>query len=155
MMMSVFIISLSLALLVILGGLFLLAYAKKEGLGMMTKIASYIAVVFGTFIFVSGLICSMTCSGGCGDEGKCEKRVEIHKEMKGECHEGMQGGHCEKGEMECHKEMEMAHCEKGDMKCAKGDEACCKEDKKECKNSDKDCCKAKEESKKAEAPKTE
>ena len=163
-MMTVFIISLSLALLVLLGGLFLLGYAKKEGLGMMSKIASYVAIVFGTFVFVSGLICSVTCGGcgegKCGEGEKCERRIEIHKEMRGDCHEGMKGGHCEMEEMECHEGMEGGHCEKGDMKCSKSDEACCKEGKGECKNSDKDCCKAKEAKKvvekKVEAtPKTE
>ena len=44
---SVFTISLALALLVLLAGLFLLAYSKKEGLGILTKIASYAAISFG------------------------------------------------------------------------------------------------------------
>ena len=123
---SVFIICLSLAMLVLLAGLFLLAYSKKEGLGKMTKIASYVAIIFGTFMFVSGLLCAIMCKGNCCEE-KCEKRIEIHKEMG--------GGHCESEEMECHEGMGASHCEKGGMK------DCCKEGKMECKNADKDCCK--------------
>ncbi|MFN5417117.1 MAG: hypothetical protein ACK5B9_08685, partial [Flavobacteriia bacterium] len=61
-----FIICLAMALLVLLGGLFLLGYAKKEGLGRMTKIASYIAILFGTVVFVGGLICATMCHS-CGD----------------------------------------------------------------------------------------
>ncbi len=130
--------SMSLSILVLLAGLFLLAYAKKEGLGKMTKFASYVAIVFGTVVFVGGLICSLSC-GGCGG-GHCEKKVMIHKEMRGghcdseememECHGSMGGGHCEKREMECHKGMEGGHCEKGEMKdcCKEGDKKCCKKD---------------------------
>lgn len=142
MMVPVCIISLSLALLVVLAGLFLLAYSKKEGLGKMTKIASYVAILFGTIVFVGGLICGMSCKGKCS-EGKCEKSVEIHKEMRGghceggamECHGKMEGAHCEKGEMKCHEGMSAGHCEKG------AEKDCCKEDKMECKNADKGCCK--------------
>lgn len=142
MIVSVCIISLSLALLVLLGGLFMLAYSKKEGLGMFSKIASYIAILFGSIAFVCGLACCTMFCGHC-DDNKCEKRVEIHKEMHGghcesgamECHGEMEGAHCEKGEMECHEGMSAGHCEKG------AEKDCCKEGKMVCKNADKGCCK--------------
>lgn len=142
MIATVFIIGLSLAMLVLLAGLFLLAYAKKEGLGKMTKIASYVAILFGTFIFVGGLLCAAMCKGKCCGN-KCEKE-------KMECHEGNGGGHCESRDMECHEGMVESHCEKGDMKdcckegkmeCKNSDKDCCKEDKGECKDAEKDCCK--------------
>jgi hypothetical protein len=71
MMCPMFIICLAMALLVLLGGLFLLGYAKKEGLGRMTKIASYIAILFGTVVFVGGLICATMCHS-CGDNAKAK-----------------------------------------------------------------------------------
>jgi len=49
------IVALSLALIVLMGGLFLWAYSKKESLGKLTSIASYVAIVFGAGTFVGGL----------------------------------------------------------------------------------------------------
>ncbi len=148
----IIIISLSLSWLVLLGGLFLLAYAKKEGLGKMTKIASFIAITFGTLCFVCGLIASC---GSCGGEGKCDKEGrKCTKEVSVECHKGISNGtHCEKNASEnCCKEGlvgDAAHCDKN------ATENCCKEGKGECpeskcekgieaehcKKDGKDCCK--------------
>ncbi len=148
----VIIISLSLSLLVLLAGLFLLAYAKKEGLGKMTKIASFAAITFGTLCFVGGLIASC---GSCG-EGKCEKGgMKCTKEVRIECHEGMSKGsaHCEKNASEkCCKEGmagDAAHCEmNASEKCCKEGKGECPESKCEkgmeaehCKKDGKDCCK--------------
>ena len=91
------IVALCLALIVLMGGLFLLAYSKKEGLGKLTKIASYVAIVFGTAVFVGGLICAIMCST-C-NKGKC------HKDKKG----------CSKDKMECSKYKE----------CSKDKKECC------------------------------
>jgi len=86
MLCPMLIVALCLALIVLMGGLFLLAYSKKEGLGKLTKIASYVAIVFGTAVFVSGLICAIMCST-C-NKGKCDK------DKKG----------CSKDKMECFKD---------------------------------------------------
>ena len=83
MICPMLIVALCLALIVLMGGLFLLAYSKKEGLGKLTKIASYVAIVFGTAVFVGGLICAIMCST-C-NKGKC------HKDKKG----------CSNDKMEC------------------------------------------------------
>ncbi len=91
------IVALCLALIVLMGGLFLLAYSKKEGLGKLTKIASYVAIVFGTAVFVGGLICAIMCST-C-NKGKCDK------DKKG----------CSKDKMECSKYKE----------CSKDKKECC------------------------------
>ena len=91
------IVALCLALIVLMGGLFLLAYSKKEGLGKLTKIASYVAIVFGTVVFVGGLICAIMCST-C-NKGKCDK------DKKG----------CSKDKMECSKYKE----------CSKDKKECC------------------------------
>ncbi len=127
-------ISLLLALLVLLGGLFLLAYAKKEGLGKMTKIASYVAILFSSVVFIGGIICCCMMCGKCNDGNscgkgsmKCTKEVRImgdHKEMM-EMHHGMMNAtHCEKNATEhCCKVMK-SECKKG--KCDKTDEKCCK-----------------------------
>lgn len=71
MICPMLIVALCLALIVLMGGLFLLAYSKKEGLGKLTKIASYVAIVFGTAVFVGGLICAIMCST-CKNS-KCDK----------------------------------------------------------------------------------
>lgn len=75
-----------LALLVLLGGLFLLAYAKKEGLGMMTKIASYLAILVSIGCIVCCVACCFMCKpqhckgGKCGPHGmRMEKEVIIMK----------------------------------------------------------------------------
>ena len=89
MHVPVFLISLSCALLVLLGGLFLLAYAKKEGLGKMTKLGAYVAIVFGTVVFVCGLVCATMCGschkGGCDKAGACPVKMEHHMKMM-DCH---------------------------------------------------------------------
>lgn len=93
----------SLALIVLMCGLFLLAYYKKEGLGIITKITSYIAITFGIIIFVGGLICATFCSTCC--KSKCERE-------KMECHRGMKDKSCRKescskdGYESCHEERE-------------------------------------------------
>ena len=148
----IIIASISLSLLVLLAGLFMLAYSKKEGLGKITKIASYVASLFGAIVFVSGLIGYMIC-GTCKSD-KCEKgSMECRKEVRIECHEGMENGaSCSKDASEdcCKKGMTgAAHCEKN------ASEKCCKEGRGECPESQcekgmaaehckkerKDCCK--------------
>lgn len=110
------IIGLLLSLLVLLAGLFMLAYAKKEGLGRMTKIASYLAIVFATLVFVGGIICCAMMCGGCHSK-KCDKEgMSCKREMKMECHKDMKmtgNIHCEKNATE--------HC----CKEVKNDSACC------------------------------
>ena len=93
MICPMLIVALCLALIVLMGGLFLLAYSKKEGLGKLTKIASYVAIVFWTVVFVGGLICATMCST-C-NKGKCDK------DKKG----------CSKHKMECSKDKKEC-CEK-------------------------------------------
>ena len=119
------IITLLMSLLVLLGGFFLLAYAKKEALGKMTKLASYVAIIFGTICFVGGIIASLMC-GSCG-RGKCERPgMECRKEIKIECHkEMMNGSYCEKNATDnCCKEgkgdcKEAEHCQKEGKECCK------------------------------------
>jgi hypothetical protein len=77
------IVVLSLALIVLMGGLFLLAYSKKEALGKLTKIASYLAIVFGTAVFVGGLICAIMCAT-C-HKSKCDKDKKVCCKDKMEC----------------------------------------------------------------------
>jgi len=100
MICPLLIVALCLALIVLMGGLFLLAYSKKEGLGKLTKIVSYVAIVFGTAVFVGGLICAIMCSK-C-NKGKCDKdKMECSKDKKG----------CSKDKMECSKDKKEC-CEK-------------------------------------------
>jgi hypothetical protein len=117
---SMFTISLSLALLVLLAGFFMLAYSKKEGLGILSKISSYIAILFGGIVFVGGMICA-TCGSchksKCGNKEMCRKEVRIEYSTS----------KCEKKEMRCHKEMNTSDCKKEcseGMKCDKGEGKC-------------------------------
>lgn len=136
-MCPVFIVSLSLALIVLLGGLFLLAYSKKENLGRLTKIASYVAIAFGTVVFVGGIVMATLCSS-C-HKSKCGKnKMECHSEMKGDCSGGScekAGDSCEKGEMQCKGESQCnsemmckGHCDKSASECSEKDQDCCKGD---------------------------
>ena len=85
MLCPMLIVALSLALIVLMGGLFLLAYSKKEALGKLTTIASYVAIIFGSGAFVGGLICATLCTP-C-QKSKCSNdRMECSKDKK-ECFE--------------------------------------------------------------------
>jgi hypothetical protein len=99
------IVALSLALIVLMGGLFLLAYSKKEGLGKLNEIASYVAIVFGTAVFVGGLICAIMCA-------TCHKS-KCDKDKKGCC----------KDKMECSKDKK--ECSKDKKECSKDKKECC------------------------------
>ena len=85
MICPMLIVALCLALIVLMGGLFLLAYSKKEALGKLSTIASYVAIVFGAGAFVGGLICATLCTpcqkSKCGND-----RMECSKDKK-ECFE--------------------------------------------------------------------
>ena len=144
---SVYTISLALSLLVLLAGLFLLAYAKKEGLGKLTKISSYVAILFGGVVFVGGLTCALffgTCPKGKGCKGgKCP--IPPHERMEMRHHKGMmmKGGHHGMMKGDCHKMEDKDCCSKDKKSCEttkcdsekKAD--CCSKDKKEDKAS---CC---------------
>ncbi|MEN9914786.1 MAG: hypothetical protein RL528_1550 [Bacteroidota bacterium] len=85
MLCPMLIVALSLALIVLMGGLFLLAFSKKEALGKLTTIASYVAIVFGAGAFIGGLICATLCTP-C-HKSKCSNdRMECSKDKK-ECFE--------------------------------------------------------------------
>lgn len=92
-----------LALITLLGGLFLLGYSKKEGLGKFSKLASYLAITFSTIVFVIGLIGTMMCPSKCGS-GQCSKGMNEEKCMmiKKEC---MEGQACHKDMNACSKNM--------------------------------------------------
>ena len=85
MLCPMLIVALSLALIVLMGGLFLLAYSKKEALGKLTTIASYVAIVFGAGAFVGGIICAIICAP-CHKSKFGIDRMECSKDKK-ECFE--------------------------------------------------------------------
>ena len=97
MICPMLIVALCLALIVLMGGLFLLAYSKKEGLGKLTKIASYVAIVFGTAVFVGGLICAIMCAT-C-HKSKCDKDKKGCSKDKTECSKDKK--ECSKDKKEC------------------------------------------------------
>lgn len=137
MICPIFAVCLSLALIVLLAGLFLLAYAKKENLGIITKIASYVAITFGAIVFVGGLILATMC-GSCHKSNCSKNKMECRSEMKGDCSGSSchnSKGSCEKKSMSC-KGMENGdtemmckdHCDKPVSECSKKNEDCCKGD---------------------------
>lgn len=126
---SVFTISLALALLVLLAGLFLLAYSKKEGLGILTKIASFVAITFGTIVFVGGLICALSM-GSCNKKegcrkGRCSKEMRMHHQNSGAKCAGMSS--CSKSDEKCAK----PSCDMKETKGCCGEKVSSKEEIKE------------------------
>lgn len=146
MMHHFLLISLSMALLVLIAGLFLLAYAKKENLGKISKLVAFVAIAFGTIVFIGGLVCLLMC-GSC-NQGKCHKNESsCQREMSKDC-----GNRCSSAAMKCHGDMKCegnmnAACEGKDAAhCASKMENCnghCDKSKMECTANDKDCCKDK------------
>jgi len=120
-----------------MAGLFLLAYAKKEGLGKFTKFAAYVAIIFGTVVFLGGITraamgcCHSKCDKNnteCSMKGHCDKGGDACP-MKGHCDKGMDNcpmkGHCDKGG----ESSMMGHCDKGNENCPKSaSEGECKKD---------------------------
>lgn len=146
MMLFSTIIMCLLALIVLLGGLFLLGYAKKEGWGKFSKMASYLSICFSTIVFLIGIIGIFACPSKCGD-GHCSGGVKEEKciVIKKDCKEGSS---CEAAEMTCHGKMEceseMEHCMEVE-KCPKG-EGCntpeeCATKMSEMKNCSAECMK--------------
>lgn len=142
------------ALAVALGGLFLLAYAKKENLGKIYSITALVAVIFAATVFVFGSA-GAALSFAKGKKGgkkknKMEKMMRMHQ-MHGmggnnmmwmghgggsECGMGggcpMMKGHCDMSGGKCEMKGEMK-CMHGDMKCdmmgGKKKMDCCKDGK--------------------------
>ena len=133
-------IALSLSLLVILGGLYLLSKSKKDTLGNLYIFSSYSTIVLGGLFFVGSVIggvCMMRCHPGHGGQGihaghyggkcasQCGPASSCHyqghmakghcgqKAMHGQCG-AMAGNACMHGNEKCSK----AHCNK--TKCERG-----------------------------------
>lgn len=112
MLLSTAIICL-LALMTLIGGLFLLAYSKKEGLGKFSKIASYVAITFSSIVFLIGIVGMLTCPARCGS-GHCSKNSSevCHKNKSSKCEGKSECG----GETSCHKsDSELKSCCKKEM----------------------------------------
>jgi hypothetical protein len=117
-MCPIIIITLSLAILVLMGGLKFLHQVKTDGMGLFSKITSYVAILFGTIVLIGGIVGAsmMGCHGSkCGKgHGKCKM------EMQRDCGSGHS---CKSGHMEHHGMMNHGG------KCEQGKEACCKDEK--------------------------
>lgn len=127
------------ALAVALGGLFMLAYSKKENLGRFYSISALVAVIFACSVFVFGIAGGIMCTvcGHCkdGKKGKMKHMMMMERMHGGRHGNWMQSGECEMGG-------NGGSCYRG-MKCGGGMEACegmkmhgCK-DMKKCKMGDK------------------
>ena len=116
-------ICISLSILVVVAGIFLLAKTKTDELGVGFKFASYATILSG--LLMTGATLTM-CLGDCSSN-KCEKHGhEHHQSCKG--NDGC-SSKCSKDDKCC----------KGEAKsCSKGDE-CCKDGAKSCAKGDKYC----------------
>ena len=52
---TIFISCLSLGIPILFIGILLFIYSKKEGLGVLFKIASFLAIIFGVAVFLTGV----------------------------------------------------------------------------------------------------
>jgi hypothetical protein len=105
-----------LSLLVIIAGMFLLAKTKKEELGLIYKLVSYISVLVG----IAMIVCSLLCNGACH---KGHKSCSKYK------------SECKKSDSKCSKKNRSCHY--SDSKCKKTEKNC----KKKC-NKAKKCSKS-------------
>jgi hypothetical protein len=150
MKMFIVCIVLLLALLVVLGGSFLLAYGKEKGMGKFSKMMSFVSIGFGTIVFVSGLICALTC-GSCGDgscgskkacatEQSCPKSSKSCSKSKEACAEGEK---CSKESGKCAKGADAACCAKTEKACCSKEEGKCSKDASTCSKGEKEVCEKK------------
>lgn len=129
----ILVISLSLSLLVILGGLFMLAKSKKDSLGNLYIFSSYSAIVLGALMFAGAVIggaCMMSCGHnkghsscyvspcgqGHGSAMKCGSMSCSSKcagqDMKAMCNSGGFGGRGHHGmKSKCSAECKNMHAE--------------------------------------------
>jgi hypothetical protein len=159
MKMFIVCIVLLLALLVVLGGCFLLAYGKEKGMGKFSKMMSFVSIGFGTIVFVSGLICALTCGscgeGSCGSKNACATEQSCSKKS-GKCSKEKQectkGEKCSKAAVDgcCSKETGTCSHGEGAACCAKTEKSCCSKeagkcdkDASSCSKGDKDACEKK------------
>jgi len=123
-------VSISVALLVVVAGMFLLAKTKKEELGNMFSFVSYSVITIGMIVllcaFVCG-ICEMTCSGCYGSKKGC---------YSGKLYSGCSGAtSCASYRQGCSK----SGCS-ASSKCSKATSC----SKKKCCKGNRDCKKGKE-----------
>ena len=125
-------ICISLSILVVIAGLFLLAKTKTDDLGVGFKFASYAAILSG--LLLTGATLTMCLSDCCSKKGG-HPGHEYHQSCKG--HDGCSGAtscssgaKCSKGDKCCKAN---AKCSK-DAKCTKSTK-CTKGDQKKCSKS--------------------
>jgi hypothetical protein len=60
-----FILTLSLALIMAMSGLYFLSYVRREGLGWLSRTVGYAASGFGIVVFITGIIAAILKSHAC------------------------------------------------------------------------------------------
>jgi len=121
------IIGISISLLVIVAGMFLLAKSKKDQLGGIFKITSYITIVAGVLLLLGALcigLCKIAC---CGSGGYGCGKASYHQSC------GQQGCSSSYG---CSKRSSCSKFRSG-TGCAHGQQYGCKSS---CKTKGKGCC---------------
>ena len=130
-------IQISLSILVILAGVYLLAKAKKEDLGTSVKVAGYAAIITSLLMIGISLCCCMS---------KCCSKASGCPIYTTASYDGCSGAtsKCSKANKGCCKKSQK--CNKGDKCCKKGDaKSCCKDKAAVCSKEAKKCTKSKKE----------
>lgn len=130
------IISISLALLVIVAGLLLLAKTKKEELGGLFTFSSYAVITCGVLLAAHAFIgCMLMChsnQGGCGKasyaqcHGSGQGGGSCASYSKGSCKSGHSGYHSEKGGHHSKEGCSKSSCSKNSKSCSKSSKCCSK-----------------------------
>jgi hypothetical protein len=120
-------ICISLPILVVIAGIYLLAKTKTDNLGTGFKFAAYASILAGLIMVgMSMMMCMSNCCDKKGGHGH-----EYHQSCKGHGHDGCSGA------SSC---SQSSKCSKGDKCCKKGADKCSK-DSKSCSKDSKSCSK--------------
>ena len=90
-------ICVGLSMLVILGGIFLLVYTKKENIGIVFKLSSYVTILIGSALLIGGLFIGMIDVILHDIHGekihKCCQKEQIKSKLKSKINKGIQLHH--------------------------------------------------------------
>ena len=114
-------VSISMAVIVIIAGMFLLAKTRSENLGKLFNFASYSSILIGFALLIGSIscgICNMMCNS-CGNQSsKCSQRVDAKCGATKSCAKWQDNNGCKKGQGKnrCSKKRN----DKTKGKCCKG-----------------------------------
>ena len=93
-------LSISMAVIVIIAGMFLLAKTRSENLGTLFNFASYSSILIGCALLIGTItcgICKMMCNN-CGNQSsKCSQKVDAKCGATKSCAKWQDNNSCKKG----------------------------------------------------------